>query len=170
MSPVSKGEGENPRKMGQLVCGTPGTSHVTPSSGKHPVLLHGVASILHQPAHSPLCPMPGAPQCPELTRPRAHLYHRSREWAMELLSPLPTSTRVQHNTGLPMLWVPLMLFLFLLVEGDDPTHPRRCSPLWGQLHDQLFPAAQKPITVLLLLWGDMSGVSGYVPQGSGLAG
>lgn len=75
MPPVGRGEGENPRKTGQLVCGTPvpPTLLLLQGSVLVLILLHGVASIPHQPAPSPLCPTPGAPQCPELTRSRAHL-------------------------------------------------------------------------------------------------
>lgn len=82
---------------------------------------------------------------------------------MEVFSPLPTPTGVQHNTGLSM-FVSQSCSSWHTVEGDDPTHPRRWSPLWGQLHCQLFPTAQKPVTVLCLPWGAMARVPGHVPQ------
>lgn len=133
MPPVSRGEGENPGKMGQLVCGIPGTLSLFQGSILVLILLHGVASTLHQPAHSPLCPVPGAPQCPELTRSRAHLHHRSHGWAMELFSPLLTPAGVQHRA--PHVWVlvtlalPITLIMGKLWRQDDPTHPGRWSPL-----------------------------------------
>lgn len=168
--------GEEPRKNGAAGVWHPGNSQIAPSSGNHsgpdPAPWCGIHLTPTPTAHSPLCPMSGAPQCPELTRLRAHLHHRSHGWAMELLFPLPwgpAQHRAPHCLG-PGHALLGTLFMGKFVEGDDPTHPRRWSPLWGQLHGRLFPTALKPVTMLCLPQGAMARVPGHVPQGTGLAG
>lgn len=72
MPPVSKGEGRTQEKWGSWCVAPLVTPTLLLLQGIILVLvlvlvlilLHSVASILHQPAHSPLCP-----QCPELSPP-----------------------------------------------------------------------------------------------------